>query len=168
MTQKKKTYETKMTDLDAKIKALRQQKKELAKKHEVEGLKAKLKKQSEQIAQLTADNRELKAKLSDADMSSVQFDPTPKLEKQKGKLEAQAEELEEQRTKIENQAQELKRLEREHEELTQQNQKLLSVQHSITPRYKAALQLLVELGDQYGFNGKGYVNRIKKIKPDEE
>ena len=146
MTQKKKTYETKMTDLDAKIKALKQQKKDLKKKHEVEDLKAKLKKQSEQIAQLTADNQALKAKLADADMSAVQFDPTPKLE--------------EQQTKIENQAQELKRLE-------QQNQELLSVQHSITPRYKAALQLLVELGDQYGFNGKGHVNRIKKIKPDE-
>lgn len=150
----KKTYESKMTDLDAKIKALKQQKKELAKKHEVEGLKAKLKKQSEQIAQLTADNRELKAKLADADMSAVQFDPTPKLE--------------EQREKIENQAQELKQLEREREELIQQNQELLSVQHSITPRYRAALQLLVELGDQYGFNGKGHVNRIKKIKPDEK
>ena len=142
----KKTYETKMTDLDAKIKALRQQKKKLKKEHEVNDLKLKLAKQSEQIAQLTADNRELKAKLADADMSAVQFDPTPKLE--------------EQQTKIENQAQELKRLE-------QQNQELLSVQHSITPRYKAALQLLVELGDQYGFNGKGHVNRIKKIKPDE-
>lgn len=143
----KKTYEDKMTDLDAKIKALKQQKKELAKKHEVEGLKAKLKKQSEQIAQLTADNQALKAKLADTDMSAVQFDPTPKLE--------------EQREKIEHQAQEL-------EELAQQNQKLLSVQHSITARYRAALQLLVELGDQYGFNGKGYVNRIKKIKPDEK
>lgn len=154
MTQKKKTYETKMTDLDAKIKALKQQKKELAKKHEVEGLKAKLKKQSEQIAQLTADNQALKAKLAEADMSAVQFDPTPKLE--------------EQREKIEQQAQELKRLEQVREELAQQNQELLSVQHSITPRYRAALQLLVELGDQYGFNGKGHVNRIKKIKPDEK
>lgn len=154
MTQKKKTYETKMSDLDAKIKALRQQKKELAKKHEVEGLKAKLKKQSEQIAQLTADNQALKANLAEADMSAVQFDPTPKLE--------------EQREKIEHQAQELKRLEQACEELTQQNQELLSVQHSITPRYRAALQLLVELGDQYGFNGKGHVNRIKKIKPDEK
>lgn len=161
MTQKKKTYETKMTDLDAKIKALRQQKKELAKKHEVEDLKAKLKKQSEQIAQLTADNRALKSKLAEADMSAVQFDPTPKLEKQKGKIE-------DQQTKIENQAQELKRLEQAREELIQQNQELLGVQHSITPRYRAALQLLVELGDQYGFNGKGYVNRIKKIKPDEK
>lgn len=157
----KKAYESKMTDLDAKIKALKQQKKELAKKHEVECLKAKLKKQSEQIAQLTADNRALKSKLAEADMSAVQFDPTPKLEKQRG-------EIEEQQTKIENQAQELKRLEQAREELTQQNQKLLSVQHSITPRYKAALQLLVELGDKYGFNGKGQVNRIKKIKPEEE
>ena len=154
MTQKKKTYETKMSDLDAKIKALKQQKKELAKKHEVEGLKAKLAKQSEQIAQLTADNQALKAKLSDADMSTVAFDPTPKLE--------------EQREKIEHQAQELKQLEQAREELIQQNQELLSVQHSITPRYRAALQLLVELGDQYGFNGKGHVNRIKKIKPDEK
>lgn len=163
-----KTYESKMTDLDAKIKALRKQKRKLQKDHEVKDLKLKLKKQSEQIAQLTADNSELKAKLSDADMSSVAFDPTPKLEKQKGKLEAQAKELEEQRTKIENQAQELKRLEQACGELTQQNEKLLGVQHSITPRYKAALQLLVELGDKYGFNGKGQVNRIKKIKSEEE
>ena len=152
--QTKKTYEDKMTDLDAKIKALRQQKKKLQKDHEVKDLKLKVKSQSEQIAQLTADNQALKAKLSDADMSTVAFDPTPKLEKQKGKLE--------------NQAQELKRLEQSREELIQQNQELLSVQHSITPRYRAALQLLVELGDQYGFNGKGYVNRIKKIKPDEK
>lgn len=152
--QTKKTYEDKMTDLDAKIKALRQQKKKLQKDHEVKDLKLKVKSQSEQIAQLTADNQALKAKLAEADMSAVQFDPTPKLE--------------EQREKIEHQAQELERFEREHEELTQQNQKLLSVQHSITPRYRAALQLLVELGDQYGFNGKGYINQIKKIKPDEK
>lgn len=164
----KKTYEEKMADLDAKIKAAKLQKKKLQKDHEVKDLKLKLSKQSEQIAQLTADNRELTAKLSNADMSAVQFDPTPKLEKQKGKLEAQAKELEEQRTKIENQAQELKRLEQVREKLTQQNQELLNLKHSITPRYKAALQLLVELGDQYGFNGKGHVNRIKKIKPDEK
>lgn len=150
----KKTYESKMNDLDAKIKALRKQKNDLKKKHEVEDLKAKLKKQSEQIAQLTADNRELKAKLADTDMQTVPFPADGKLA--------------EQQTKIENQAQELKRLEQVCEELTQQNQELLSVQHSITPRYRAALQLLVELGDQYGFNGKGHVNRIKKIKPDEK
>lgn len=154
-------YAKKMTDLDAKIKELRQQKKNLKKKYEVDDLKLKVKSQSEQIAQLTADNRELTAKLSNADMSAVAFDPTPKLEKQKATIE-------DQRTKIENQAQELKRLEQVCEELTQQNQELLSVQHSITPRYKAALQLLVELGDKYGFNGKGQVNRIKKIKPEEK
>lgn len=149
-----KTYESKMADLDAKIKAIKQQKKKLKKDHEVADLKLKLKKQSEQIAQLTADNATLKAKLSDTDMQTVPFPADGKLE--------------EQRRKIENQSQELKRLEHAREELTQQNQELLSVQHSITPRYKAALQLLVELGDKYGFNGKGQVNRIKKIKPEEK
>ena len=87
--QTKKTYEDKMTDLDAKIKALKQQKKKLQKDHEVKDLKLKVKSQSEQIAQLTADNQALKAKLVDTDMQTVPFpadDRLKKLEKEKANL----------------------------------------------------------------------------------
>lgn len=72
-------YAKKMTDIDAKIKELKQQKKDLKKKHELDDLKLKLSKQSEQIAQLTADNRELKAKLAETDMQTVPFPADKKL-----------------------------------------------------------------------------------------
>lgn len=146
MTQKKKTYETKMTDLDAKIKALKQQKKELAKKHEVEGLKAKLKKQSEQIAQLTADNQALKAKLSDADMSAVQFDPTPKLEKQSKQIETLTQENKELKEKLSP----FKEYKRQNVFL---NNKLTSAQHMIT-----------DLSKRCGQDPETYLAQLKKVK----
>lgn len=146
MTQKKKTYETKMTDLDAKIKALKQQKKELAKKHEVEGLKAKLKKQSEQIAQLTADNQALKAKLSDADMSAVQFDPTPKLEKQSKQIETLTQENKELKEKLSP----FKEYKRQNVFL---NNKLISAQHMIT-----------DLSKRCGQDPETYLAQLKKVK----
>ena len=146
MTQKKKTYADKMTDLDAKIKALKQQKKELAKKYEVEGLKAKLKKQSEQIAQLTADNQALKAKLAEADMSAVQFDPTPKLEEQKEKIEAQDQQIRKLQSKLsavdpQNLAAENKKL----------NNKIEYMQKTI-----------LELGSKYGFRGSQVLGLIDR------
>lgn len=159
MTQKKKTYETKMTDLDAKIKALKQQKKDLKKKHEVDDLKLKVKFQSEQIAQLTADNRELKAKLSDADMSTVAFDPTPKLEKQKGKLEVQAKELEEQRKKIEAQNQQIKELQSKLSAVDPQN--LVAENEELNNRVDLMKEAIIELGAKYKFKGSQILNFIE-------
>ena len=138
--QTKKTYEDKMTDLDAKIKALKQQKKELAKKHEVEGLKAKLKKQSEQIAQLTADNRELKAKLADTDMQTVPFpadDRLKKLEKERANLERKL----------------------------AYNRQKYSV---LNNRYATALQALRSFGTQYGFDPEPNILSIRSIGADSD
>ena len=142
----KKTYESKMNDLDAKIKALRQQKKKLQKDHEVKDLKLKVKSQSEQIAQLTADNRELKAKLSDADMSTVAFDPTPKLEEQKEKIEAQDQQIRKLQFKLsavdpQNLAAENKKL----------NNKIEYMQKTI-----------LELGSKYGFKGSQVLGLIDR------
>ena len=142
----KKTYESKMNDLDAKIKALRQQKKKLQKDHEVKDLKLKVKSQSEQIAQLTADNRELKAKLSDADMSTVAFDPTPKLEEQKEKIEAQDQQIRKLQSKLsavdpQNLATENKKL----------NNKIEYMQKTI-----------LELGSKYGFKGSQVLGLIDR------
>lgn len=152
MTQKKKTYETKMTDLDAKIKALKQQKKELAKKYEVEVLKAKLKKQSEQIAQLTADNQALKAKLADADMSAVQFDPTPKLEEQKEKIEAQNQQIRELQSKLS----------------AVDPQNLVAENGELKNRVDLMKKAIIELGAKYEFKGSQILNFIDgKIKEKE-
>ena len=148
----KKTYESKMNDLDAKIKALKQQKKELAKKHEVEGLKAKLKKQSEQIAQLTADNRELKAKLSDADMSAVQFDPTPKLEEQRKKIEAQDQQIKELQSKLS----------------AIDSQDFVAENEELKNRVELMKEAIIELGAKYKFKGSQILNFIDgKIKEKE-
>lgn len=152
MTQKKKTYETKMTDLDAKIKALKQQKKELAKKHEVADLKAKLKKQSEQIAQLTADNQTLRAKLSDADMSAVQFDPTPKLEEQKEKIEAQDQQIKELQSKLS----------------AVDSQDFVAENEELKNRVDLMKGAIIELGAKYKFKGSQILNFIDgKIKEKE-
>lgn len=142
----KKTYESKMNDLDAKIKALRQQKKKLQKDHEVKDLKLKVKSQSEQIAQLTADNQALKAKLSDADRSTVPFDPTPKLEQQKEKIEAQDHQIRKLQSKLsavdpQNLAAENKKL----------NNKIEYMQKTI-----------LELGSKYGFRGSQVLGLIDR------
>lgn len=142
----KKTYETKMTDLDAKIKALRQQKKKLKKEHEVEDLKVKLKKQSEQIAQLTADNQQLKAKLSDADMSTVAFDPTKKLEKQSKQIENLTQENKELKEKLSP----FKEYKRQNSFL---NNKLISAMHMIT-----------DLSKRCGQDPETYLAQLKKVK----
>ena len=144
--QKKKTYESKMTDLDAKIKALRQQKKKLQKDHEVKDLKLKVKSQSEQIAQLTADNRELKAKLAEADMSAVQFDPTPKLEKQSKQIETLTQENKELKEKLSP----FKEYKRQNIFL---NNKLLSAKHMIT-----------DLSKRCGQDPETYLAQLKKVK----
>lgn len=147
--QKKKTYEDKMTDLDAKIKALKQQKKDLKKKYEVEGLKAKLKKQSEQIAQLTADNRELKAKLADADMSTVAFDPTPKLEEQKEKIEAQDQQIRKLQSKLS----------------AVDSQNSMVENEELKNRVDLMKEAIIELGAKYEFKGSQILNFIDgKIK----
>lgn len=142
----KKTYEDRMNDLDAKIKALRQEKKDLKKKHEVKDLKLKVKSQSEQIAQLTADNQALKAKLADADMSAVQFDPTPKLEEQRKKIEAQDQQIRKLQSKLsavdpQNLAVENKKL----------NNKIEYMQKTI-----------LELGSKYGFKGSQVLGLIDR------
>ena len=143
--QKKKTYADKMTDLDAKIKALKQQKKELAKKYEVEGLKAKLKKQSEQIAQLTADNQALKAKLAEADMSAVQFDPTPKLKEQKEKIEAQNQQIRELQSKL--------------SAVDPQNSVVEN--EELKNRVDLMKEAIIELGAKYEFKGSQILNFVE-------
>lgn len=151
--QTKKTYEDKMTDLDAKIKALREQKRKLQKDHEVKDLKLKLKKQSEQIAQLTADNAELKAKLSDIDMSTVAFDPTPKLEKQK--------------EKIEDQAKRLADLAQEKADLSAQLKEQKRLYAIINNRYGRSLWVIKDLSKQYGLDLDPIMVRIK-VEPSDE
>lgn len=143
--QTKKTYEDKMTDLDAKIKALRQQKKKLQKDHEVKDLKLKVKSQSEQIAQLTADNRELKAKLSDADMGAVQFDPTPKLEEQKEKIEAQDQQIKELQSKLS----------------AVDPQNLVAENEELKNRVDLMKEAIIELGAKYKFKGSQTLNFIE-------
>lgn len=153
------TYERKMTDLDAKIAELRQKKRVLKKKHEVDDLKLKVRSQSEQIAQLTADNRELRAKLSDADMSTVAFDPTPKLEKQNGKLEAQAKELEEQRKKIEAQNQQIRELQSKLSAVDPQNSVVEN--DELENRVDLMKEAIIELGAKYKFKGSQILNSIE-------
>lgn len=135
----KKTYESKMTDLDAKIKALKQQKKDLKKKHEVEDLKLKVKAQSEQIAQLTADNQALKAKLSETDMETVPFPADGKLKK-----------LEEETTKL--------------KQKLAYNQSRYTV---LNNRYCAALRALRSFGSQYGFDPEPTIRSIRSIGADD-
>lgn len=142
----KKTYEDKMTDLDAKIKALKQQKKKLQKDHEVKDLKLKVKSQSEQIAQLTADNQQLKAKLADADMSAVQFDPTPKLEEQKEKIEAQD--------------QQIRKLQSKLSAVDPQN--LASENKKLNNRIEYMQKTILELGSKYGFKGSQVLGLIDR------
>lgn len=144
--QTKKTYEDKMTDLDAKIKALRKQKRKLQKDHEVKDLKLKLSKQSEQIAQLTADNQVLKAKLSDADMSTVAFDPTKKLEKQSKQIENLSQENKELKEKLSP----FKEYKRQNSFL---NNKLMR-----------AMQMITELSKQCGQDPETYLAKLKKVK----
>lgn len=150
----KKTYESKMTDIDAKIKALRKQKKKLQKDHEVKDLKLKVKSQSEQIAQLTADNQaltadnqelkadnqELKAKLSDTDMQTVPFpadDKLKKLEKEKANLE---------------------------QKLAYNRQKYSVLNN----RYSTALRVLRSFGSQYGFDPEPNILSIRAIGTDSD
>lgn len=142
----KKTYEDKMTDLDAKIKALRKQKRKLQKDHEVKDLKLKLKKQSEQIAQLTADNVELKAKLSDADMSTVAFDPTPKLEEQKEKIEAQDQQIRKLQSKLS----------------AADPQNLASENKKLNNKIEYMQKTILELGSKYGFKGSQVLGLIDR------
>lgn len=148
----KKTYESKMTDLDAKIAELRQKKRALKKRHEVDDLKLKVKSQSEQIAQLTADNRELKAKLSDADMSTVAFDPTPKLEEQKEKIEAQNQQIRELQSKLS----------------AVDPQNLVAENEELKNRVDLMKKAIIELGAKYEFKGSQILNFIDgKIKEKE-
>lgn len=144
--QTKKTYEDKMTDLDARIAELKQKKKDLKKKHEVEDLKAKLKKQSEQIAQLTADNQQLKAKLSDADMSTVAFDPTPKLEKQSKQIDN----LTQANKKLKEKLSPFEEYRRQNVFL---NNKLLSAKH-----------MIIDLSKRCGQDPETYLAQLKKVK----
>ena len=134
--QTKKTYEDKMTDLDAKIKALRKQKRKLQKDHEVKDLKLKLKKQSEQIAQLTADNQELKAKLAETDMQTVPFPADGKLAE----------------------------LRQDKAELSEKLAKQKRYFGIINNKYAKALMVIRDLGTQYGFNSKAVINEIKIVK----
>lgn len=143
---KKKTYESKMSDLDAKIKALKQQKQDLKKKYEVEDLKLKVKSQSEQIAQLTADNRDLKAKLSDADMSTVAFDPTPKLEEQKEKIEAQDQQIRKLQSKLS----------------AADPQNLASENKKLNNKIEYMQKTILELGSKYGFKGSQVLGLIDR------
>lgn len=148
----KKTYESKMNDLDAKIKALRQQKKKLQKDHEVKDLKLKVKSQSEQIAQLTADNQALKAELADADMSAVQFDPTPKLEEQKEKIEAQDQQIKELQSKLS----------------AVDSQDFVAENEELKNRVDLMRGAIIELGAKYKFKGSQILNLIDgKIKEKE-
>lgn len=132
----KKTYEDKMTDLDAKIKALRKQKRKLQKDHEVKDLKLKLKKQSEQIAQLTADNQELKAKLAETDMQTVPFPADGKLAE----------------------------LRQDKAELSEKLAKQKRYFGIINNKYAKALMVIRDLGTQYGFDSKAVINEIKIVK----
>lgn len=129
-------YAKKMTDIDAKIKELKQQKKDLKKKHELDDLKAKLKKQSEQIAQLTADNTKLKAKLSDTDMQTVPFPADKKLAD----------------------------LAQEKADLSDRLAKQKRYFGIINNKYAKALMVIRDLGTQYGFNSKAVINEIKIVK----
>lgn len=129
-------YAKKMTDIDAKIKELKQQKKDLKKKHELDDLKAKLKKQSEQIAQLTADNTKLKAKLSDIDMQTVPFPADKKLAD----------------------------LAQEKADLSDRLAKQKRYFGIINNKYAKALMVIRDLGTQYGFNSKAVINEIKIVK----
>lgn len=148
----KKTYEEKMADLDAKIRVARQQKKKLKKDHEVTDLKLKVKAQSEQIAQLTADNQALKAKLADADMSAVQFDPTPKLEEQKEKIEAQNQQIRELQSKLS----------------AVDPQNLVAENGELKNRVDLMKKAIIELGAKYKFKGSQILNFIDgKIKEKE-
>lgn len=131
-----KTYESKMTDLDAKIKALRKQKRKLQKDHEVKDLKLKLSKQSEQIAQLTADNQALKAKLAETDMQTVPFPADGKLAE----------------------------LQQDKAELSEKLAKQKRYFGIINNKYAKALMVIRDLGTQYGFNSKAVINEIKVVK----
>ena len=142
----KKTYETKMTDLDAKIKALRQQKKDLKKKHEVEDLKLKLSKQSEQIAQLTADNAELKAKLADTDMQTVPFPADKKLEEQRKKIEAQYQQIKELQSKL--------------SAIDPQN--FVAENEKLKNRVDLMTEAIIELGAKYKFKGSQILNLVER------
>ena len=130
-----KTYESKMSDLDAKIKALRKQKRKLQKDHEVKDLKLKLSKQSEQIAQLTADNQALKAKLAETDMQTVPFPADGKLEK-----------LEKEKASLE-------------QKLAYNRQKYSVLNN----RYNVALRVLRSFGSQYGFDPEPNILSIRSI-----
>ena len=130
-----KTYESKMSDLDAKIKALRKQKRKLQKDHEVKDLKLKLSKQSEQIAQLTADNQALKAKLAETDMQTVPFPADGKLEK-----------LEKEKASLE-------------QKLAYNRQKYFVLNN----RYNVALRVLRSFGSQYGFDPEPNILSIRSI-----
>lgn len=141
-----KTYESKMSDLDAKIKALRKQKRKLQKDHEVKDLKLKLSRQSDQIAQLTADNEELKAKLSDADMSTVPFDPTPKLEQQKEKIEAQDHQIRKLQSKLS----------------AVDPQNLASENRKLNNKIEYMQKTILELGSKYGFKGSQVLGLIDR------
>jgi len=141
----KKTYETKMTDLDAKIKALQKQKKDLKKKHEVEDLKAKLKKQSEQIAQLTADSQQLKAKLADTDMQIVPFPADGKLKAQQEKIEAQDQQIKELQSKLS----------------AVDSQNFVAENEELKNRVDLMKEAIIELGAKYKFKGSQILNFVE-------
>lgn len=146
MTEKKKTYESRITDLDARIAELKQKKKDLKKKHEVEDLKAKLKKQSEQIAQLTADNQALEAKLVDTDMQTVPFPAD-------GKLKAQQE-------KIEAQDQQIRKLQSKLSAVDPQN--LAAENKKLNNKIEYMQKTILELGSKYGFKGSQVLGLIDR------
>ena len=137
-TKRTKTYEEKMADLDAKIRAARQRKKKLKKDHEVTDLKLKLSKQSEQIAQLTADNQQLKAKLADTDMQTVPFPADKKLS-----------ELAQEKADLSKKLAEQKRY-----------------YAMINNKYAKALMVIRDLGKQYDFDSKSVIDEIKAVKDD--
>lgn len=142
----KRDYNQKMTDIDAKIKALRKQKKKLQKDHEVKDLKLKVKSQSEQIAQLTADNQELKAKLSDTDMQTVPFPADKKVAEQSKKIDSLS---------LENRK--LKEKLSPFEEYRRQNSLL---------NYKLmkSMELIRELSKRCGQDPETYLAKLKKAK----
>lgn len=131
----KRDYNQKMTDIDAKIKALRKQKRKLQKDHEVKDLKLKVKSQSEQIAQLTADNRELKAKLTETDMQTVPFPADGRL----------------------------KKLEKEKANLEQKLAYNRNRYRVLNNRYDTALRTLRSFGTQYGFDPEPNILSIRSI-----
>ena len=98
------------------------------------------------MAQVTVDNSELRAKLSGVEMRTVAFDPTPKLEEQKEKIEAQD--------------QQIRKLQSKLSAVDPQN--LASENKKLNNKIEYMQKTILELGSKYGFKGSQVLGLIDR------